>query len=324
MKLGSGPLLVVACTLTSCTDSAGPTTPASQRTIRAADTEHREPAQLVFLSGRGGSGTDLWTVNTDGSGLVQLTSDGLDNQSPVGSPDGHVILYGSCVLPCPLPPPGAPDGIWTVRPDGGNPQRISAFRITGAGGAAWSPDGTRFVYGAATVPCDDDLRISTADGASDSLFIGGFPGVSESNTVLPAWATNNTIAFIGRSCGSPSGSVYLTNLSRSRLRRVTDGVWVDITADGQRLVIQRHRGNSIYDVWTSNVDGSHLTRLTFDANNVNPSWSPDGRWIAFVRGAEGSGRGNIWIMRADGSDLTQLTSGDFSDTEPKWLRGPRH
>jgi Tol biopolymer transport system component len=313
------PLIAVAL-LTSCRDSLEPAE-IEVPSFEAAESKFRPgSARLVFLSDRGGPDADIWTVNSDGSDLTRLTADGLANQSPTPSPDGRHIIFGACVLPCPLPPAGPPDGIWTIMPDGNDPRRISGSRITGNGGAAWSPDGKRFMYGAATVPCDDDLRVANADGTGDSLFIGAFPGVAESNTVIPAWATNNTIAFVGRNCGSSTGTVYVTDLNRSHLRLVTDGVWVDVTGDAQRLVVQRLRGNNAYDIWVANVDGSHLTRLTSDSNNVNPAWSRDGRWIAFVRGPEGAGRGNLYIMRSDGSDMRRVTTGESSsDTEPKWI-----
>lgn len=50
-----------------------------------------------------------------------------------------------------------------------------------------------------------------------------------------------------------------------------------------------------------------ITRLTNDtALDTAPTWSPDGRWIAFVSNRGGSWA--IWIIEPDVSGLTQLLS----------------
>ncbi|HET7417025.1 MAG TPA: hypothetical protein VFJ61_05325 [Solirubrobacterales bacterium] len=55
----------------------------------------------------------------------------------------------------------------------------------------------------------------------------------------------------------------------------------------------------------------HTTQLTIDPTDEEPSFSADGRTIAFVRKAD------IWTMRADGSHLRQLTSGEEVDSRPQ-------
>ncbi|HEX5526512.1 MAG TPA: hypothetical protein VFX44_04840 [Solirubrobacterales bacterium] len=51
-------------------------------------------------------------------------------------------------------------------------------------------------------------------------------------------------------------------------------------------------------------------QLTEDPADREPSFSADGRKIAFVR------KGDIWVMRADGSGQLQLTSGSAIDSRP--------
>jgi dipeptidyl aminopeptidase/acylaminoacyl peptidase len=66
------------------------------------------------------------------------------------------------------------------------------------------------------------------------------------------------------------------------------------------------------DIYTVRPDGTRLARLTEDPGwEEGPSWSPDGKMIAFARYAKGSTDGraaSVWIMNADGTDERQLTS----------------
>ncbi len=62
------------------------------------------------------------------------------------------------------------------------------------------------------------------------------------------------------------------------------------------------------DLYTMRIDGTAQTRLTFQPrlNYFGPSWSPDGRKIAFSLGS-GSGLFNLYVMNPDGTDPRPLT-----------------
>src|SRR5258705_8389894 len=67
----------------------------------------------------------------------------------------------------------------------------------------------------------------------------------------------------------------------------------------------------------SAIGASPIRQLTSStATNVRPSWSPDGKSIAFQSNRDGPY--HIYVMNTDGSNLRQLTSGDNDDRHPNW------
>jgi Tol biopolymer transport system component len=61
------------------------------------------------------------------------------------------------------------------------------------------------------------------------------------------------------------------------------------------------------------ADGTGKKNLTrnLDAGEVDPAFSPDGRFVVFA------GEGGVWKMRADGTGVTFVTrDGDHPDWQP--------
>ncbi|HEX8181670.1 MAG TPA: DUF4394 domain-containing protein, partial [Pyrinomonadaceae bacterium] len=72
-----------------------------------------------------------------------------------------------------------------------------------------------------------------------------------------------------------------------------------------------------FDIYVMNPDGSGLVRLTSDpAEDVQPTWSPDGRKIAFVSNRDGNKE--IYVVNVDGGGLTRLTNNTDEDISPAW------
>jgi TolB protein len=83
-------------------------------------------------------------------------------------------------------------------------------------------------------------------------------------------------------------------------------------------------GEEIFTVSPSGARPKQLTRGK--SNKASPSWSADGRRIAFVKlrkgrphgDMEGPRQGDIYTMRADGSDQTVVTRTLRDDSSPSW------
>ena len=70
-------------------------------------------------------------------------------------------------------------------------------------------------------------------------------------------------------------------------------------------------------------DGSNPRNLTNNsARDRSPTWSPDGRHIAFVSNRDGNGGYAIYVMGSDGSNPRRLT--DHPAESPSWSPDGRH
>ena len=95
------------------------------------------------------------------------------------------------------------------------------------------------------------------------------------------------------------------------------------------IVFQSDR-NGQFNIYVMKDDGSHVRRLT-DAPlyDYAPTWSPDGRHIAFVRDMHwgGAGKGqqdDIFLMNADGTQLRNLTQHPKYDGGVTWAPDGKH
>jgi hypothetical protein len=68
-------------------------------------------------------------------------------------------------------------------------------------------------------------------------------------------------------------------------------------------------------IYRVNSDGTGEVRLTDGPSDFSPTWSPDGRRIAFVRGRDSDW--DIHVMDADGSNVVRRSSGGY-DFDPTW------
>lgn len=117
-------------------------------------------------------------------------------------------------------------------------------------------------------------------------------------------------------------SAALAAFHTSQSPTSTDGVEITVSEgtsmaialspDKRTLVIDLQGG-----LWSLPVGGGTAKRLTDEYSDARqPSWSPDGRRIAYQGYRDGTWR--IWAIAPDGSNSTALTSGSFDDREPNW------
>jgi TolB protein len=158
---------------------------------------------------------------------------------------------------------------------------------------AWSPGGTRFLISRPLGP----------EGPS-SIFLASLDGtelsqVTPGEGVEPDWASTGEIAFTvpayGPSCYPRCANVYLTRLGGSP-RRLTyrGGGSPSWSPHGTKLAFVRiERAGRTYrpEMYVVGREGGRPRHLT---NGQDPTWSPDGRWIAYLSW------GDVYVIRSAG------------------------
>jgi TolB protein len=72
-----------------------------------------------------------------------------------------------------------------------------------------------------------------------------------------------------------------------------------------------------YQLFTMNIDGSRQTQITHDNwNHDLPSFSPDGKKIAYV--SDRNGHSVIYVMNADGTGDERITDESAESIHPTW------
>jgi dipeptidyl aminopeptidase/acylaminoacyl peptidase len=228
---------------------------------------------------------------------------------------------------------------------------------------AWSPDGRRLallrmtfgsevVKGVPVPLANASLWVTDGDPGAALLHelrlpstFQGAPGVPD----VAHWSPDGRVLVVGMAPGGPCNSCRAdgvmwqlvpvdggapvpldTGLTRfGAVAWAPDGSFVVLSAPGGR---ETYRAKQLIRFDPATGDRRDLSRDPRWAD-VTPAVSPDGRWVAFVRGpsidqapspgllppAAAIVSRRLWVMRADGSEARQVTAAPgWTDEAPMW------
>jgi Tol biopolymer transport system component len=221
--------------------------------------------------------TDIWSINSDGSGLTQITKNSGRNFYPVVSHDGRYIIF--------ISDRNGSNDIWRVDIDGRNPKQI-----TNIGPVTASPSisaDSKWVFYGVTV---DKIRT-----IFKSSIEGGQPiRLTNTNSLRPIASpagetfvchygddNNLKVAEFTFEGGEPKRTFDLPNVIKSVL------VQWNTTGDG---LIYRDSKNRIDNLWLQPLNGSPAKQLTdFRSDQIFAfEWTRDGQNLVLSRGRTGS------------------------------------
>jgi TolB protein len=242
-------------------------------------------SKMVFTA-KGKGSSKILAMDFDGANAFAVSNNSSVNMLPAWSPSGG-IAYTSFMR-------NNPD-LYVTGGGGGRPRKLSSHPGMNTG-AAYSPDGSKI---ALTLSKDGNPEIYVIN-ASDGSIVRRITNDKAIDT-SPAWSPDGSkIAFVSDRNGGPqifvvsSGGGAATQVSFNGSYNTTP-TWSP--RPGTSMLAYTTRDGGTYDIVTLDLNTKTMKRITQGAgSNEEPSFSPNGRAIAFARAGQG-----IFIANADGT-----------------------
>ena len=265
----------------------------------------------------------IWMSSSQGEEAQRFTTGQGNAHSPCWSPDGRWLAFVSEREGEPVGKDdreqkrhgkGKPQ-IWLIPTDGGEARQLT-FMEHGASHPVWSPDSTQLVFNAPVGPADEE----TEDGQK----------LPKARVIDRLWYRLDGVGFIYER----RQHLFLISVSGGDSVQLTDGDWDDDDAawspDGTHIAFVSSRAEDrwrfptpdLYTLSVQHTQAGELQCLTDGSiASGSPSWSPDGKVIAFIGSSKhrSAGHNYLYTIAADAnSDSADCLTRNFAGTCMDW------
>jgi len=249
----------------------------------AAPVASPDGLKVLFSGSEGGSQSQVWVQNSDGTGLQNLTNNpDIVHFGAVWSPDGSKIA-----LSVSDPGSGARNDIHIMDADGSNLINITNDPDVTDASPSWSPDGNELVFNSVRPNPSGGNIFSiakvNADGSGRTILLEDEGFI----VTTPNWSPNgDQIAFHRSEIGAGIGSqIHLMNPDGSNVRNITaeggnpnlGSNWPAWSPDGNQIAFHAAGGTAL-NLFIMNkngeIQGGRITNGENSQHHINPSWSP--------------------------------------------------
>lgn len=272
-------------------------------------------------------GWEIFTMNSDGTHVTDVTKSASRDVWPTWSPDGTKIAFGSTREWHGM------RSIYVMDADGQNVKCLTS-EVTDCEFPSWSPDGQKIAYCSSKLASHGtefmalDIFVMDPDG-SNKIAVTQH-GAITTNT-CPSWfPDSNRIAYVSNRGGL--WKIYSVNIDGSDAKQYDVCInnqcgmkypagqfpRISVSPDGASIAFDYISGLGRQDVYVLSIHNGEIINLTHEmtGNNYTPCWSTDGKRIAFS--SEITNGTGIFIVDIEGNNMPKFTNqyGYF----PVWQR----
>ncbi|MBI2118982.1 MAG: Tol-Pal system beta propeller repeat protein TolB [Elusimicrobia bacterium] len=247
---------------------------------------------------------EVYLVDFDGTNLKRITTDNSLAILPRWSPEGKEIIYTSYKR-------NNPD-LYIYSLENGTNQVFSSRKGLNSS-ASFSPDGKVLVATLSHEGYPNLYLLNRKGEILQRLTHGKFADTSASFS-----PDGKRIIFVSDRPGWPQ--IYVIDTDGSNLKRLSDSGYCDSpiwSPQGDKIAYSRGTNKGIHEIVIHDLISGEIVQITNNqGSNENPTFSPDGQYLAFS--SNRNQKREIYISSLDGSAQKKLMEMAGDSFTPSW------